>query len=68
MYARRRREMAEPFEREQESDVAELRGAAQAVGIALELTPSGIVTVPLRGGRPMTEVEYAQLPEPVRAR
>ena len=67
-YARRQHQVAEPFEHEQESDLAELRAAAQTEGIALELTPSGIVTVPLRGGRPMTEMEFAQLPEPVRAR
>jgi len=67
-YAQRQHEVAEPFEREQESALAELRAAAQASGIALELTPSGIVTVPLRGGRPMTPPEFGQLPEPVRAR
>jgi lon-related putative ATP-dependent protease len=67
-YARRRREATEPIEREQEMALAELREHAQAGGIALELTPAGVMTVPLRGGQPMTPPEFAQLPEPVRAR
>ena len=67
-YARRQREVAEPVEREQEHAMAELRAQAQAGGIAIELTPAGIVTVPLRGGEPMTPREFAQLPESVRAR
>jgi predicted ATP-dependent protease len=67
-YARRRGEVTEPVEREQEREIAELRRDAQEKGIALELTPSGIATVPLRGLHPMTPGEFAELPEPVRAR
>ena len=67
-YARRRREVTEPIEREQETALAELREHAEAGGIALEPTPAGVVTVPLRGGQPMTPAEFAQLPESVRAR
>lgn len=67
-YAQRRREATEPAERQQEAALAELRQEGQAHGIAVELTPAGIVTVPLRGGRPLTPPEFAQLPEPVRAR
>jgi len=67
-YGRRQREATEPLEREQEAAMAELREQAQARGIGVELTPAGVVTVPLRDGRPMTASEFAQLPEPVRAR
>ncbi len=67
-YAQRQREAAEPFEREQQSALAELRAAAQASGIAVELTPAGVATIPVRGGRPMTPAEFAQLPEGVRDR
>jgi len=67
-YAKRRREVTEPLEREQEAALAELRHEAQAGGIAVELTPAGMVTVPLRGGRPMTPADFAQLPESVRTR
>ena len=68
MYSRRQSELTEPIEREQEAALTELREQAQAGGIALELTPTGVMTVPLRGGQPMTPVEFARLPEPVRNR
>ena len=67
-YAQRRRAVTEPLEREQENAVAELRAEAQSKGVAFELTPSGVMTVPLRGGEPMTPNQFAQLPESVRAR
>ena len=67
-YSRRQRELTEPIEREQEAALTELREQAQAGGIALELTPTGVMTVPLRGGQPMTPVEFAGLPESVRNR
>ena len=67
-YARRQREVAEPIEREQEQAMTELRERAQASGVAFELTPAGVVTVPLRSGEPMTPAQFARLPEPVRAR
>ncbi len=67
-YTRRQAEVTEPLEREQEAALAELRQAAQAKGIAVELTPAGIATVPLRGTHPMSPAEFSQLPEAVRAR
>ncbi|MGZ4250490.1 MAG: Lon protease family protein [Solirubrobacteraceae bacterium] len=67
-YAQRQREAAEPLEREQESALSELREQARASGIALELTPAGLATVPLRGTHPMTPAQFAELPESVRAR
>jgi lon-related putative ATP-dependent protease len=67
-YSRRQQELTEPIESEQEAALAELREHAQAGGIAVELTPTGFVTVPLRGGQPMTPADFAGLPEPVRSR
>ena len=67
-YSRRQRELTEPIEREQEEALTELREHAQAGGIGLELTPTGVMTVPLRGGEPMTPPEFARLPESVRKR
>jgi predicted ATP-dependent protease len=67
-YTHRQREVTEPVEREQEAAMQELREHAQAGSVAVELTPTGVVTVPLRGGKPMTPAEFGQLPEPVRAR
>ncbi|HUO71823.1 MAG TPA: AAA family ATPase [Solirubrobacteraceae bacterium] len=66
VYSRRRREVVEPLERDQEAALAELRAEALAGGIALELTPAGMVTVPMRDGHPLTGAEFAQLPEDVR--
>ena len=68
IYSRRQREATGPIEREQESAMAELREKAQEGGIAIELTPTGVVTVPLRGGQPMTPADFTQLPETVRNR
>ena len=62
-YARRRREATEPLEREQERSMQQLRDEALAGGIALELTPTGLVTVPLRDGHPITPADFAQLSE-----
>jgi len=67
-YTRRQREVTEPIECEQQAAMAKLREQAQAGSIAVEFTPTGVITVPLRGGQPMTPAEFAQLPEPVRAR
>ena len=67
-YSRRQRELTEPLEKEQETAIEELREQARAGGIALELTPAGIMTMPLRGTRPMTPDQFAQLPEQARER
>ncbi len=66
VYSRRRREVVEPLEREQEAALTELRSEALAGGIALELTPAGMVTVPMRDGHALTGTEFGQLPDDVR--
>ena len=67
-YSERRRLATEPLEAEQERSMQQLRDEARAGGIALELTPSGIVTVPLSDGHPITPADFAQLSETERAR
>ncbi len=67
-YAQRRRTVTEPLEAEQDRTMQQLRDEARSGGIALELTPSGIVTVPLRDGHPITPAEFGQLSDPERAR
>ncbi len=67
-YSRRQRELTRPIEHEQERAMAELREHAQADGIGIELTPTGVMTVPLRGGQPLTAEDFASLPESVRER
>ena len=66
-YAHRRREVTEPIEREQEAALSELREEALAGGIALEMTPAGIVTVPVRDGQPLSPADFGQLPDDVRS-
>jgi len=67
VYTRRRREVVEPLEREQEAALQELQAEGRTRGIVLELTPAGLITVPLREGRPITPAEFGQLPEAARA-
>ena len=67
-YAQRQREATEPLEHEQEQTFSKLREQALTGSVALELTPTGPVTVPLRGGNPISPTDFAKLPEPVRAR
>ncbi len=66
-YARRRREVTEPIEREQEAALSDLREEALAGGIALEMTPAGMVTVPIRDGQPLSPADFGQLSDEVRA-
>jgi predicted ATP-dependent protease len=67
VYSRRRRELVEPIEREQEAALSELQDEGRARGIVLELTPTGLMTVPLRDGHPITPSEFGQLSEAERA-
>jgi predicted ATP-dependent protease len=67
VYARRRRDLVEPLEREQESALAELQQEGSARGIALELTPTGLLTVPLLDGHPITPAQFGQLTDEQRA-
>lgn len=48
--------------------MGELREHARSGGIGVELTPAGVMTVPVKDGHPMTPAEFAQLAEPVRGR
>ncbi len=66
MYARRRREVTEPIDLQQEAALNELRSEAQARDVALELTAAGLMTVPVRDGHALTTGEFGQLPEEVR--
>ncbi len=66
-YARRRREVTEPIEREQEAALSDLREEGEAGGIALEVTPAGIVTVPVRNGQPLSPADFGKLSEEARA-
>jgi predicted ATP-dependent protease len=67
VYVRRRREVVEPLEREQDAALKELQEEGRARGIVLELTPTGLMTLPLLDGHPITPAEFARLSEDARS-
>jgi lon-related putative ATP-dependent protease len=67
-YQERHRQIHESMNRRREEIIGPLREEALKRGIGLQLTPAGLVTVPIIRGRPATPEEFEQLPEPVRDR
>ncbi len=65
-YQRRRGEVVEPFERERQDLLEHVRSFARSRGLNLEVTPAGVVTIPLVHGRPVTPQEFERLPEQTR--
>lgn len=65
-YRRRRSEAVEPLEHEREETLEEVRSFARSRGLDLELTPAGVVTIPLVHGRPVTPEQFRQLSEETR--
>ncbi|HYB23152.1 MAG TPA: ATP-binding protein [Solirubrobacteraceae bacterium] len=65
-YRRRRAEVTEPFEHEREQLLEQVRSFARARGLELEVTPAGVVSIPLVHGQPVTPREFQQLPEETR--
>ena len=58
----RRRELATSLERERDDGLDKLKTSAMERDIALELTPGGVVTIPLIDGKPITRDEFVELP------
>src|SRR5690606_4100721 len=67
-YQEPHRQIHESMNRRREEIIGPLREEALKRGIGLQLTPAGLVTVPIIRGRPATPEEFEQLPEPVRDR
>ncbi|MGO8905844.1 MAG: Lon protease family protein [Solirubrobacteraceae bacterium] len=65
-YRRRRAEVVEPFDRERQEMLEQVRTFARSRGLDLEITPAGVVSIPLVHGRPVTPQEFEQLPEQTR--
>ncbi|HEY7348448.1 MAG TPA: ATP-binding protein [Ktedonobacterales bacterium] len=61
-YARHRREALSELARQREDLLNELQSFAHDQGFTIEITPSSIVTVPVREGRPLSPEEFQQLP------
>ncbi len=62
-YQQRRRELAEELEKRSEEALRDLRAFAVERGLALELTPAGVLTIPIVDGHPVAPPEFQQLPE-----
>ena len=65
-YQERRHALVEEVEARREEVLGELRKLAAERDLALELTPAGLVTVPVIQGKPVPPAEFHRLPEPVR--
>ncbi|MGA2320523.1 MAG: ATP-binding protein [Solirubrobacteraceae bacterium] len=65
-YQRRRAEVVEPFEHERQTLLEQVRTFARSRGLSLEITPAGVLTIPLIHGRPVTPQEFEQLSEQTR--
>ena len=65
-YRRRRSEAVESLEHGREETLEQVRTFARSRGLELEITPAGVVTIPLVHGRPVTPREFQQLPEETR--
>jgi lon-related putative ATP-dependent protease len=62
-YQHRRAAIVEPLEREREKLLGDVRTFARSRGLDLEVTPAGIVSIPLVHGQPVTPQEFQQLPD-----
>jgi predicted ATP-dependent protease len=62
-YARHRREALAGLAKQREALLNALETFARDQGFAIEMTPSGILTVPAKEGRPLSPEEFGQLPE-----
>ena len=64
-YARHRRETLAELTEQREALSKELQAFASDQGFTLEITPAGIVTVPVMKGHPLSPEEFEQLPAPL---
>ncbi|MCC6223669.1 MAG: AAA family ATPase [Thermoleophilia bacterium] len=62
-YERRRREILTAVGGRRDQLTGELQRYATERGFAVEMTPAGIMTVPLAQGRPLSQEDFARLPE-----
>jgi len=60
-YARQRQEMVEQLQKKQQEMMESLMQEASQNGFTLRMTPSGIVLLPTKDGKPMQEAEYLGL-------
>src|SRR5262244_4476854 len=66
-YARRREQSLAEVSTRRAKLIADLNAFAQERGFGLEMTPSGIVSIPLQNGQPMPQQVFEQLPPGAKA-
>jgi len=62
----RRREIIRNYEQQKEDLMTGLQREAEAQNIKVLLTEKGFQTVPMEAGEPLTEEQFAHMPEPIR--
>ncbi len=67
-YQDRRHDLIEQVERQREEALSETRAFAAERDLAIELTPAGLVTIPVVEGKPIPPAEFGRLPQPSRER
>lgn len=61
-FARQRQVITEKAQRQQQEVMEQLVEEAKKGGFAIRMSPSGMVLIPVKGGKPMREEEYLSLP------
>jgi lon-related putative ATP-dependent protease len=67
-YRARHRELHEQLDRRRRDLLGHLEARANALGVALQLTPGGVAMAPIAAKRPLTPDEAAQMPAEARSR
>jgi lon-related putative ATP-dependent protease len=65
-YAHQRQEMVEQLQKKQQTMMETLMEEASQSGFMLRMTPSGIVLLPAKNGKPLQDSEYLELSAPER--
>jgi predicted ATP-dependent protease len=65
-YEHRKGHLLSRLQQRQQAVYAHVQEAAQAKGFTIEITPSGIVTLPVANGQPLSQEQYEQLPKEAR--
>jgi lon-related putative ATP-dependent protease len=65
-YGNKRERIIKDFEKKRSQVQEEITNKAKEANFNIEVTPQGIMIVPLLGGRPLSDTELAELPEDAR--
>ncbi|HVP02170.1 MAG TPA: ATP-binding protein, partial [Solirubrobacteraceae bacterium] len=67
-YRARHRELQDELDRRRTAVLRDIEQRAHAKGVALQLTPGGVMTLPIVGGRPIAPDEMEAMPDVLRER